>query len=69
MLKTVCIMHCAEPFCVTACPSDALVVKENQIKVESDRCHGCGICRVICMAWSRDHVMRTKSRFWLAGRL
>lgn len=69
MLKTVCVKHCAEPFCITACPSGALEVKEDQIKVESDKCHGCGLCRVICMTWSRDHSMRTKSRFWLAGRL
>jgi Fe-S-cluster-containing hydrogenase component 2 len=69
MLKTVCVMHCAEPFCLPACPSDALVVDEGQIKVNSEKCHGCGLCRVMCMTWSRDHVMRTKSRFWLAGRL
>ena len=38
MLKTVCIMYCAEPFCVPACPSGALEVTEGQIKVESDKC-------------------------------
>jgi len=69
MLKTVCVMHCAEPFCLAACPSNALVVDEGQIKVDSGKCHGCGLCRVVCMTWSRDHVMRAKSRFWLAGRL
>ncbi|MBI4284654.1 MAG: 4Fe-4S binding protein [Chloroflexi bacterium] len=69
MLKTVCIKHCADPFCAVACPSGALIVTEDEIKVDSDKCHGCGICRLVCMTWSRDHVMRTKSRFWLAGRL
>jgi Fe-S-cluster-containing hydrogenase component 2 len=69
MLKTVCVKHCAEPFCVPTCPSGALEASEDRINVESDRCHGCGLCRVMCMTWSRDHVMRTKSRFWLAGRL
>lgn len=69
MLRTVCLKHCAEPFCITACPSGALLVSEGRINVESDKCHGCGLCRVMCMTWSRDHAMRTKSRFWLAGRL
>ncbi len=69
MLRTVCVKHCAEPFCVPACPSGALGMAEDRIYVESDKCHGCGICRYVCMTWSRDHVMRTKSRFWLAGRL
>jgi len=68
MLKTVCLMHCASPFCVSVCPSGALVIKEDQIKVESDKCHGCGICRVLCMTWSRDHTLRTKTRSWLAGK-
>jgi len=69
MLKTVCVKHCAEPFCIPACPSGALLVSDGRINVESDKCHGCGLCRVMCMTWSRDHAMRTKSRFWLAGRL
>jgi Fe-S-cluster-containing dehydrogenase component len=69
MLKTVCVRHCASPFCVLSCPSGALVAKEGEVIVDHDLCHGCGLCRFACMTWSRDHVMRTKSKFWLAGRL
>ncbi|MDP3880464.1 MAG: 4Fe-4S binding protein [Dehalococcoidales bacterium] len=69
MIKTVCVKHCAEPFCVPACPSGALKVSDGEIVVDQEKCHGCGLCRVMCMTWSRDHTMRTKSRFWLAGRL
>jgi Fe-S-cluster-containing hydrogenase component 2 len=69
MLRVICLKNCPSPFCVEACPSAALTVKENQVVVESDRCHGCGLCRYMCMTWSRDHSMRAKSNFWLAGRL
>ena len=68
MLKTVCVKHCAEPFCVPACPSGALLVVEGYINVESAKCHGCGIYRVMCMTWSHHHTMRTKSQFWFTGR-
>ena len=60
MLKTVCVKHCAEPFCVAACPSGALVVSEGQVKVESDKCHGCGICRVVCMTWGCNKTLERK---------
>jgi Fe-S-cluster-containing dehydrogenase component len=69
MLRVVCLKNCPSPFCIQACPSGALMIKDGQVTVESDLCHGCGICRYMCMTWSRDHSMRAKSNFWLAGRL
>ena len=69
MLKTICLQNCPVPFCVSSCPSGALILKDNHVMVEHDLCHGCGICRYVCMTLSRDHSMRTKSRFWLAGRM
>lgn len=69
MLKSICMKNCPSPFCVASCPSGALRIEDNQVTVSSEKCHGCGLCRYMCMTWSRDHSMRAKSAFWLAGRL
>ncbi len=67
-VKTVCLKYCAEPFCVSSCPSGALKVTDGAVTVDSDRCYGCGLCRGLCMTLSRDHTMRSKSHLWLAGK-
>jgi len=34
--------------CVKACPADAIVVKDNRLKVDHQRCVACGACSVAC---------------------
>lgn len=41
---------CKDPFCAKVCPTGALVPKEEGgVRVELDRCIGCGYCREACL--------------------
>ena len=41
---------CEEPECVKGCPNQAIVFdkKERRIKVDKDKCDGCGLCIERC---------------------
>lgn len=72
MLKSICPQYCPAPFCLTACPADAIAIavkgETKNICVDTDRCNGCGICRVVCMTWSLDKTM-TRKLPWLSSRM
>jgi len=64
MVKSICAKYCPVPFCQTACPVGAISsgVKGSgeNIRIDLDRCHGCGICRVACITLSRDRTLERK---------
>jgi len=72
MLKSICPQYCPAPFCLTACPADAISFaikgRNKNIFVDIDKCNGCGICRVMCMTWSQDKTM-TRKLPWLSSRM
>ena len=72
MLKAVCPKYCPVPFCLTACPTDAISigVEDKNIYIDSSKCHGCGICRMACITWSRDKGMEKKMPWlsWLSTK-
>lgn len=71
MLKSICPQYCPAPFCLTACPAGAITLavkgKNENICVDTDKCNGCGICRVICMTWSLDKALERKLP-WISSR-
>ncbi|HPE20067.1 MAG TPA: 4Fe-4S binding protein [Candidatus Mcinerneyibacteriales bacterium] len=48
---TIIVCRCCEaPPCVEACPAGALVqVKTGGIRLQKDKCTGCGLCRDACI--------------------
>ncbi len=34
--------------CVGVCPTGALTLEENQIKIDKDKCIDCGLCITFC---------------------
>lgn len=68
MAKSVCPGYCPSPFCVLACPAKVMFVGEDgNIQIDFDKCHGCGICRVVCLTFSRDRNLEKKMP-WLSVR-
>ncbi len=58
-------LHCAEPACVTVCPTGASYKREEDgiVLVDADLCIGCGLCAWACPYGAREldpveHVMR-----------
>jgi formate dehydrogenase iron-sulfur subunit len=42
-------MHCNEPSCVAACPTDALrKTDEGPVVYDSSKCIGCKLCTIVC---------------------
>ncbi len=42
-------MHCQKPGCISVCPANAIEKSElGPIKVDHERCIGCGLCRSAC---------------------
>jgi Fe-S-cluster-containing hydrogenase component 2 len=72
MLKSICPRYCPAPFCQVACPSGAITIaangKNENICLDTDKCNGCGICRVICMTWSLDKTLERKLP-WVSARM
>ena len=68
MLNLICPQHCPSPFCETACPAGAITIsaKDKNVYVDTDKCNRCGICRVVCMTFSRDKVFEGK-RPWVSS--
>jgi Fe-S-cluster-containing dehydrogenase component len=66
MLNLICPQYCPSPFCQVACPSGAITIaaKDKSVYVDTDKCNRCGICRTICITWSRDKVLEEK-RPWV----
>lgn len=40
--------HCDDAPCVNACPSGAIVYRQNTVQVEQERCLGCKTCVIAC---------------------
>jgi electron transport protein HydN len=40
--------HCDDAPCLNACPSHAIVYRQNSVQVEQERCLGCKTCVVAC---------------------
>ena len=69
MVKSVCPKYCPSPFCVVACPAGAISVgtENKNIYLDMDKCHGCGICRIACITFSRDKGLEKKMP-WVRSR-
>lgn len=69
MAKAICSGYCPSPFCVAACPVGAIFIRagNKNIQLDVDKCHGCGICRVVCITFSRDKGLEKKMP-WARGR-
>lgn len=48
--------HCEDAPCVNACPSNAIVYRQNSVQVEQDRCLGCKSCVLACPFGAMDVV-------------
>lgn len=68
MLNMICAHYCPSPFCITACPVKALSVspRDKNIYADTDKCNRCGICRYMCLTYSRDKNLGQK-RPWVAA--
>jgi Fe-S-cluster-containing hydrogenase component 2 len=68
MQNLICPQYCPSPFCEVACPTGAITVavKEKNVYCDSDKCNRCGICRVMCMTFSRDDVL-ARRRPWVSS--
>jgi len=64
MIKSICPQYCPAPFCQVACPSGAITVttktKNENVYLDTAKCNGCGICRIMCMTLSRDKTLERK---------
>jgi anaerobic carbon-monoxide dehydrogenase iron sulfur subunit len=42
--------HCSIPYCMNACPVEAIGISEKDglVLIEKERCNGCGSCREAC---------------------
>ena len=67
MLNLICPQHCPLPFCETACPPGAITVEDKNVYLDRDKCNKCGICRVMCVTFSRDKALQRR-RPWLSSR-
>ncbi len=71
MLKSVCPQYCPAPFCLTACPAEAITTpaknETQNIYIDMDKCNGCGICRVMCRTLSREKTLERKVP-WASSR-
>lgn len=46
--------HCEDAPCVNACPSKAIVYRQNSVQVEQERCLGCKSCVMACPFGAMD---------------
>jgi Fe-S-cluster-containing hydrogenase component 2 len=64
MIKSVCPNYCAAPFCITACPTQAISLvaksRNENICIDLSKCNHCGICRMVCTTFSRDKALERK---------
>lgn len=67
MLNMICNHYCPSPFCVSVCPVGAINLspKDNNVYADTDKCNRCGICRFMCVTYSRDHSLLGK-RPWVS---
>ncbi len=62
-------MHCEQPPCQDVCPTGATyTTKEGVVKVDQDRCIGCGYCIIACpygarYPYERDYIKEAKATF------
>ena len=40
--------HCEDAPCLNACPSGAIVYRQNSVQIDQDRCVGCKTCVIAC---------------------
>lgn len=64
MLHVVCQQSCPHPYCQVVCPVEAIIVQRKLVQVNSDACIGCGLCRMVCTAFSEDKTLSGKSKAW-----
>lgn len=68
MVSIICRQNCRVPYCEPVCPTGALLVQMKTVYVDSDKCIGCGMCRITCSTWSLDKALLEKSVEELMGR-
>lgn len=47
-LKTRVCLQCKRPACMTVCPVSAIYKHGDQVRVDEERCTGCGECVKVC---------------------
>lgn len=61
--------HCEDAPCVNACPSNAIVYRQNSVQVEQDRCLGCKSCVMACPFGAMDVITVPAARQFAGVKL
>ena len=67
-MNVICPQYCRIPYCEPVCPTGAIVVGDKTVSVDSDRCNGCGLCKMACLTWSLDKNLAKRSLDRLIGK-
>ena len=68
MINVICPRYCPNPYCDSVCPEGAIVVEAKTVNIDTDKCHGCGLCKVSCLTFSRDKGLERRSLEKMMGR-
>lgn len=61
--------HCEDAPCANACPSGAIVYRQNSVQVEQERCLGCKSCVMACPFGAMDVITVPATRQFAGVRL